>query len=73
MNNLFQPLDPAADRSVRLKMLKDYYLQYLCEDNLDGTPLDLEILRFIEGLESKYTPDLENYSSFRRNPDKYIH
>lgn len=54
---MFQRLAPQEKRSVRLEMLKKFYLEYLVEDPIDGTSLDCEVLDIIDALKKKYKDD----------------
>jgi hypothetical protein len=46
--------DIMTNRCKTLKVLKQYYLDKLCEDPFDGTIFDLNVLDAIEKLQEKY-------------------
>ena len=47
-------LPPDALRNERIRILQDFYLQYLVEDPIDGTSFDCDVLDFFDDLRKKY-------------------
>jgi len=43
-----------SSRYDRLENLKQYFLENLVEDPIDGTPFDTDVLRSIETLQNQY-------------------
>ena len=45
-----------AERTQRIEYLKQYFLQVLAEDQMEGSQFDCDVLDAIKKLEEKYPP-----------------
>lgn len=54
ITNFLACLDHNDSRRTRLQQLRDFYLTFLCEDPIEGTSLDCDVLDAIKKLEVAY-------------------